>query len=108
MAPSAPSFIPPRVPSPFPGNALRSFARTRSAVIEDFRRATIVQGGKTRKIKKLSMDMGYQAELKAFFKALDDPARFGEIFQSYVNSTLATLKAAESLRTGEPVRVSGL
>ena len=84
------------------------FCEESVGVIEDFRLATIVKGGKTRKIKKLSMDMGYQAELKAFFKALDDPARFGEIFQSYVNSTLATLKAAESLRTGEPVRVSGL
>jgi predicted dehydrogenase/threonine dehydrogenase-like Zn-dependent dehydrogenase len=90
----------------FSRERLEVFGEDTVSVIEDFRLATIVKGGKTRKIRKLSMDMGYQDELAAFFKALDDPARFGEIFESYVNSTLATLRAAASLRTGEPMRVT--
>jgi predicted dehydrogenase len=75
-------------------------------LIEDFRKATIVTGGKTKKIKKLSMDMGYQAELAAFFKNLEHPEHFGALFQSYVDSTLATLQAVEALRTGKPIQVT--
>ena len=82
------------------------FCEESVGLIEDFRKATIVKGGKTRKIKKLSMDMGYQSELAAFFKGLDHPEHFGALFQSYVNSSLATLKAAEALRTGKPIQVT--
>jgi predicted dehydrogenase/threonine dehydrogenase-like Zn-dependent dehydrogenase len=84
------------------------FCEETVGVIEDFRLATVVRGGKTQKIKKLSMDMGYQAELQAFFKTLEEPARFGELFESYVRSTRATLQAAEALRTGKTIGVSGL
>jgi predicted dehydrogenase/threonine dehydrogenase-like Zn-dependent dehydrogenase len=82
------------------------FCEESVGLIEDFRKATMVTGAKTRKIKKLSMDMGYQAELAAFFKNLDHPEHFGDMFQSYVDSTLATLKAAEALRTGKPIQIT--
>ncbi len=75
-------------------------------VIEDFRRAQIVQGGASRTLKKLSMDMGYAAEL-AFFLRPDSshPDYNRRLFQSYVMSTRAALKAAESLRTGDNMPV---
>jgi predicted dehydrogenase/threonine dehydrogenase-like Zn-dependent dehydrogenase len=82
------------------------FCEESVGLIEDFRKGTIITGAKTRKIKKLSMDMGYQAELAAFFKGLDHPEHFGALFQSYADSTLTTLKVAEALRTGKPIRVT--
>lgn len=75
------------------------FGEDSVAVIEDFRVAHIVQAGKTRKIKKLSMDMGYQGELEFFFHHDPEQVSYPELFTECVNSTLATLKAAQSLQT---------
>jgi predicted dehydrogenase/threonine dehydrogenase-like Zn-dependent dehydrogenase len=84
----------------------KSFSRERfevfwedsAAVIEDFRLAQIVRRGKTRKIKKLSMDLGYRGELEFFFRHDPGEVNYHELFGSYVNSTLTTLKAAQSLQ----------
>ena len=73
------------------------FCEDSVAVIEDFRLGQIIQAGRTRKIKKLSMDMGYQGELEFFFRQNPKQVNYGELFTSYVNSTLATLRAAQSL-----------
>lgn len=74
------------------------FCEDSVAVIEDFRLAQIIKAGRTRKLKKLSMDMGYQGELDFFFR--HDPAQvnYPELFTDYVNSTSATLWAAHSLQ----------
>ncbi len=74
-------------------------------MIEDFRQAQIIQGGRRQTIKKLSMDMGYVNELRAFFLEQGDPARVRHLFAEYTASTLATLKALESLRTQQPVKI---
>jgi hypothetical protein len=74
-------------------------------IIEDFRLGQLVQGGRTRKLKKLSMDMGYQAEMEVFLRATPAPAYYRQWFNSYLASTRLTLSAVESLRTGEPVKV---
>ena len=68
------------------------------AVIEDFRSAQIVRGGKTRKLKRLSMDMGYQGELEFFCHHDPGQVNYQELFSSYVNSTLATVQAAQLLQ----------
>jgi predicted dehydrogenase/threonine dehydrogenase-like Zn-dependent dehydrogenase len=91
----------------------KSFSRERFEVyceesvgiIEDFRLGQLVQGGRTRKLKKLSMDMGYQAEMEVFLRATPAPAYYRQWFNSYLASTRLTLSAVESLRTGEPVKV---
>ncbi|MCL6622778.1 MAG: bi-domain-containing oxidoreductase [Syntrophobacterales bacterium] len=62
-------------------------------MIEDFRRAEIVQGGRKRRIKKFSMDLGYRAELVAFLWG-DNQINFS----SYLASSRATLMAAAALR----------
>jgi predicted dehydrogenase/threonine dehydrogenase-like Zn-dependent dehydrogenase len=80
------------------------FCEDSAAVIEDFRRGMVVQGGRTSKINKFSMDMGYQGELRFFAQALGDPAGFQELFDSYAASTRASLKAAEALKTGQTIR----
>lgn len=74
------------------------FGEDSVAVIEDFRLAQIIQAGKTRRIKKLSMDMGYQGELEFFFRHDPGQVNYPELFTECVNSTLATLKAAQSLQ----------
>jgi predicted dehydrogenase len=45
------------------------FGEESVGVIEDFRRGQIVRGGAGRTLKKLSMDMGYAAELAFFLRA---------------------------------------
>jgi hypothetical protein len=74
-------------------------------VIEDFRRAQVVQGGRTRQIKKLSMDMGYVQEMEFFFRQTAAPTQEVGLFQAAVQVTRATLGAVESLRTGQAVRL---
>jgi predicted dehydrogenase/threonine dehydrogenase-like Zn-dependent dehydrogenase len=81
------------------------FCEESVGVIEDFRRGQLVQGGRTRPLKKLSMDMGYQAEMELFLRSTPAPAHYRQLFESYLASTRLTLKAAESLRTGEPVKL---
>jgi predicted dehydrogenase/threonine dehydrogenase-like Zn-dependent dehydrogenase len=81
------------------------FCEDSVAIIEDFRRGQLVQDGRTRQIKKLSMDMGYQAELEFFLREGPGRANYRQWFNSYVAATRLTLKAAEALRTGETVMI---
>lgn len=81
------------------------FCEDSAAVIEDFRLGAVVQGGRSRKINRFSMDMGYQGELGFFTQATGDPAGFQKLFDSYTASTVATLKAAEAFKTGETIRI---
>ncbi|MEJ2071479.1 MAG: hypothetical protein P8X58_13960 [Syntrophobacterales bacterium] len=74
-------------------------------VIEDFRRGQIIRGSTSRTTKKRSMDMGYAAELEYFLRLESNPEYYRQLFEGYVASTRATLKAAESLRTGKIVPV---
>jgi predicted dehydrogenase len=74
-------------------------------VIDDFRQAQIIQGGRRQTVKKLSMDMGYDNELRSFFQDPADPAAATRLFATYTSSTLTTLKALDSLRTQQPVLV---
>jgi predicted dehydrogenase/threonine dehydrogenase-like Zn-dependent dehydrogenase len=81
------------------------FCEDSVAVLEDFRRLLLVQGGRTKRVNKFSMDMGYADELAFFFKALATPENYGSLFRSYVASTLATIKAEQAMKTGEPQTV---
>jgi predicted dehydrogenase len=82
------------------------FCEDSVGVIEDFRRGQITQGGRTRNIKKLSMDMGYGMEMESFFALTGNPAGYVPLFNSYTASTLATLKALQALRTGEIEKIA--
>jgi predicted dehydrogenase len=88
-------------PKAFPRERFEVFCEDSAAVIEDFRRATIVQGGRSRTIKKFSMDMGYLAELENFFQT-EKLSRF----KNYAASSRAALKAMEALITRKPVSIS--
>jgi len=71
-------------------------------VIEDFRRAVIVRGGRSRTIRKFSQDLGYQEELQTFFTTAGEEPRARELFRSQIQATMATFKAAEAFQTGHP------
>ncbi|MBM4285838.1 MAG: zinc-binding dehydrogenase [Deltaproteobacteria bacterium] len=82
-------------PKAFSRERVEVFGEETAGVIEDFRVAQITQGGRSRKWKLWSMDMGYRAEMQAF---LDTPLdRAGELFESFAASMRATLAAAASL-----------
>jgi predicted dehydrogenase/threonine dehydrogenase-like Zn-dependent dehydrogenase len=78
------------------------FCEDSVGVIEDFRSALIVKDSRSRKIKKLSMDMGYKTEMEFFFRHDPQQVDYHELFHSYIKSTIATLKAAQSLQKGNP------
>lgn len=88
-------------PKAFSRERFELFCEDSAAVLEDFRRAQLIQSGRTRKIRKFSMDMGYQAELEFFIKAVGEPENFAKLFLNYAASTRATLEAAAALRTGQ-------
>ena len=88
-------------PKAFSRERFELFCEDSAAVLEDFRRAQLIQGGRTRKISKFSIDMGYQAELEFFAKAVGEPENFPKLFLDYAASTRATLKAAAALSAGQ-------
>lgn len=81
------------------------FCEDSVGIIEDFRRGQLIQGGRTRQLKKFSMDMGYQAEMEVFLRGAPASAHYQQWFNSYLASTRLTLKAVEALRTGETVKL---
>jgi predicted dehydrogenase/threonine dehydrogenase-like Zn-dependent dehydrogenase len=92
-------------PKAFSRERFEVFSEDSAGVIEDFRMAQIVRTGRTRKIKKFSMDMGYINELGAFFHgkfSYDDRVK---LFQSYFSSTRATLAALESAQNSQPINL---
>lgn len=75
-------------------------------IIEDFRRAELVSGGRRRLLRKFSMDLGYRDELAFFLNPQPPPPEVcRKLFEEYLWSSRATLKAAVSLRSGERVSV---
>ncbi len=75
-------------------------------VLEDFRRLELVRNGRKQVVhSRLRQDKGHAAEWEAFASAVrgggETPIPFAEI----VASTLATLRAVDSLSTGQPMPV---
>jgi predicted dehydrogenase/malonyl CoA-acyl carrier protein transacylase/acyl carrier protein len=81
------------------------FGEESVAVIEDFRRGLLVQGGRSRSLKKLSMDLGYRGEMEFFSQNVQKGSDYDKIFEQYIASSEATLTAALALTTGETQRI---
>ena len=78
------------------------------AVLDDFRRLELVRHGRKRVFRSwLQQDKGHRAEWKEFVASLRNgspaPISFDEIFAT----TQATIRVAESLRSGQTERVVG-
>lgn len=97
----------------FPKERLETFRAGRVAVLDDFRSAELIQGGKRRVFRtRLRQDKGHQAEWEAFTAALlsqsgaglppiPPPIPYEHIF-GVMSATFATL---ESLRLRKPVPI---
>jgi len=90
----------------FPRERIEVFGGGAVGVIENFRNARFVQGGRNQKKQSwLSLDRGHSSEVGALIAAI----RNGEVapvaFQEYVATTLTTFAIEESLRKQSPIVV---
>ena len=91
----------------YPKERLEVFGGGSIAVLDDFRRLELIRHGKKKVIRsRLRQDKGHRSEWEAFSSAIrsggESPIPFSEI----VTTTLATLRAVQSLSSGEPAAVS--
>ena len=75
----------------------------RTAVIDNFQRLSLYQSGKKRKFKLSTIDKGHRDEVREFLASIQEGKPSPMAFDSIVASTLATLKAVQSLQLGTPV-----
>jgi polar amino acid transport system substrate-binding protein len=87
----------------FPKERLEISSTGRTAVIENFQRLSLFQNGKKREFKLSSVDKGHREEVRSFLAAVQEGKPSPIAFESMVATTLATLKAVESLQLGVPV-----
>jgi polar amino acid transport system substrate-binding protein len=89
--------------SGMPKERVEAFGRGLSAVLDDFRRLELYEGGR-RSVTKGAQDKGHAREVECFVEAaagrVEPPGA-----RTFLTSTRATLALAESLRTGLPVEV---
>jgi predicted dehydrogenase/threonine dehydrogenase-like Zn-dependent dehydrogenase len=77
----------------------------RSAVIDNFQQLCLYQNGKKREFKLSTVDKGHQEEVRRFLAAVQEGQASPIPFDSLMATTLATLKAVESLQVGVPVEL---
>jgi predicted dehydrogenase len=86
-----------------PKERVEMFGGGTAAVVDDFRRLEIF-GSAARVIRDRKQNKGHLDEIASFVAMLKRQAEPPDV-RSYIASTVATLAAAESLRTGEPVEL---
>jgi len=85
---------------------VEAFSGGAVAVLEDFRRLELVRHGRKQVIRSfLRQDKGHRAELEAFASAIRTGGQAPISLEDIVAVTLATLCAAESRMSGQPVAV---
>jgi predicted dehydrogenase len=82
------------------------FSENSVCVIDDFKEAFLIKDGAKRKDRRINQDIGYQGELTLFFDAIRHGGPPPVAFENYINSTLATLKAIQSIEKGSPIEVT--
>ncbi len=89
---------------------LEAFGRGVSCTIEDFRRATLVRGGRVRRIRRWEAARGYREELEAWVAAVRGDAPAPVSIQTYAANAACCFAVQESARAGVPMAVdaSGL
>ena len=91
----------------FPRERIEVFGGGTVAVIDNFKSATFVRAGKTRRMRKWwSVDRGHQTEMEAFVSAIRNGREMPVPFEDYVSTTLTTFMIEESLVKGMPIPVS--
>lgn len=86
----------------FPRERLEAFADGRTAVIDNYRSATVFRAGRRHRVWRWRQAMGYEEEIAAFVRAVGLGAPLPVRIEEILLSTLASLKAQEALATGSP------
>jgi len=89
----------------YPRERVEMFGGNSVCVIDNFKSLAFTSGGRRRKMSRLNVDRGHEAELATFFDALKKGTLMPVDFREYVFTTLATFSALESMRGGVPVRL---
>jgi predicted dehydrogenase len=90
-----------------PKERVEIFGAGRAFVIEDFRAASQYAGGRETRTRLRAQDKGQREEVRAVCAALRQGAPAPIPLEDLVNTTRATFRILDSLRTGEAVRVLG-
>lgn len=86
-----------------PKEYLEVFGGGRTAQLFNFEFLRIFEGNDDRKIKPRALDKGQKDEMKDFVTAVCDGSEMPISFDCILDTTLVTLSASQSLRTGQPV-----
>ena len=88
-----------------PKERLEVFGGGTAAVIEDFRAAGFFRGGKQHRMRRSGQAKGHKEELDALITALITGDAASVRFEQSVRSTLATMRAVESIAMGTPLAI---
>lgn len=89
-----------------PRERVEVYGGGRVGVIENFKKAYVVNDGRTRSKRNwLSVDRGHSNEVDAFLEAIQGGGSPPVPFESYVSTTRSTFAAERSVETGEPVEL---
>ena len=75
------------------------YGQGRTAILDDFRSLELWRDGKSRTVKKLAQDKGFDQEMAAFMEAVRTGSEMPITWRSLVLTTRTTLKIEESIRT---------
>ncbi|MFL6333801.1 MAG: bi-domain-containing oxidoreductase [Pyrinomonadaceae bacterium] len=89
-----------------PKERVEIFGAGRTFVIEDFRAANAYAGGRESSTRLRAQDKGQRAEVRAVCAALREGTPAPIPLEDLVNTTRATFRILDSLRTGEPKDVN--
>jgi hypothetical protein len=91
--------------SALPKERIEIFGSSKSFVIEDFRSAVAYENGREKKTKLREQDKGQREEVRAVCAMVLEGKPSPISLQDLANTTRATFRIRDSLRTGLPVEV---
>ncbi len=91
----------------YPKELVEVFCGGSTLVIDDFRRLTHVESGKTQRKDYGKVDKGHAEEMATFVRLAGGKSEDAETLDEAVETTRATLAIVESLSTGVPILLSG-
>ncbi len=89
----------------FPKERLEWYAGGTVAVLDDFRRAEIISGGKSRKSQLPRQDKGHAEELRRFTEAVGAGGPMPIPLEELALTSLVSILAVRSIQSGRPERV---
>jgi predicted dehydrogenase len=90
----------------YPKERVEVFGGGAVGVIENFKEASFIRGGRVRRAKKwFRADRGHRAEMETLAGSIIENGPAPVRFEEYLCTTRATLAVLESLREGKPVEV---